>query len=131
MIEPVPNSETKVWVSFGDWNADMTALASKLNRKPDPPGKEGSRSHEIGVDELSRLPLGGFAIDALFEMADELPYCPDHEEIVAMGKALIAAHVEFRLLREERRKKQMHLQDRAKAKAREQGTPKPRFVRRT
>ena len=30
MIEPVPNSDTKVWVSFDDWSSDMMALASKL-----------------------------------------------------------------------------------------------------
>jgi len=129
MIEPVPNSPDKVWVSFGDWTPDMMALASKLNRKPDPPGKTQSRSHEIGVDELSRLPMGGFAIDALFEVADELPYCPDHEEIVALGKRLIQMHVEFRVLREIRKRKQMHLQDRAKARDRAKGTRKFGFTR--
>jgi hypothetical protein len=125
MIEPVPNKPDKVWVSFGDWTSDMMALASKLNRKPDPPGKTQSRSHEVGVDQLAKLPLGSLAIDALFEIADELPYCPNNEEIVAMGKALIKAHAEFRMLREERKKKQTYLQDRARAK----GTPKFGFRR--
>ena len=124
MIEPIPNCTDRVWISFGDWTPSMMALASKLNRKPDRPGDDRPRSHELGVDRLSSLPRGRLAIDALFDVADELPYCPDHEEILALGKVLIASHVELEVLCESRRRNRTYLRDREKKKT----APKKRVI---
>jgi hypothetical protein len=122
MIEQIPNSD-KVWVSFNDWTPDMMALASLLNRKPDRPGEQRPRSHEIGIDELSKLPMGRFAIDALWGVADELTYCPDYDEILALGRTLICAYAELEVLCEKRRRQKVYLQDRERANARKKTPP--------
>jgi hypothetical protein len=55
MIEP--KGKDKVWLSFGDWDPDMMALASKLHSKSDPAGETVLRNHEVGIDQLSNSPI--------------------------------------------------------------------------
>ena len=91
MITPKSGDENKVWVSFEDWDAHMYALASKIHMLPDPPGAPPFRNHDIGIDNLSKLPNGKRAIDLLFDLVDDLPYRPDADEVLRMGARLIAA----------------------------------------
>ena len=126
MIEPVPDSPDKVWISFDDWTPSMMALASRLNRKADRPGDDRPRSHEIGIDRLSQLPMGSLAIDALWDISEEWKYCPDHEEVVERGKAVIKMYVELEVLCEKRRRNRTYLKDRERAK---KTPPKKRVIR--
>ena len=87
MIEP--KDKDKVWINFTNWTSDMMALASKLHNMPDPPGEAIVRNHEVGIDELSDLPGGAQAIDALFYLVDDLTYRPNDAEVVALGKIVI------------------------------------------
>ena len=129
MIEPVPNHPDKVWISFDDWTPSMMALASRLNRKPDRPGDDGPRSHEIGIDQLSKLPLGHLAIEALWDISEDWKYCPDHEDVVQRGKAVIKMYMELEVFCEKRRRQKTYLQDRERANAKTKRASEKRVIR--
>jgi hypothetical protein len=52
------------------------------------------RNHEVGIDKLSNLPRGHEAIDALFNLVDDLKYRPDYQEVFRMGMLVIKTNVE-------------------------------------
>ena len=43
----------------------------------------------MGIDRLHNLPWGDRAIAALFDVADMLEVCPDHHEVIRLGKTLL------------------------------------------
>ena len=87
MIKRSPNGPDLILLSFGDWTPDMMALASKLHMLPKPEGEEAT--HEMGIDRLHNLPWGDQAIAALFDVADMLEVCPNHNEVIRLGKTLL------------------------------------------
>jgi hypothetical protein len=95
----------QVLLSFEDWTSQMMILASKLHRLPSPPGETRLKTHEVGIDQLSNLPNGNEAIEALFELVDDLNYCPDCHEVVWLGKVVIKANDELDALLAKRRRK--------------------------
>jgi hypothetical protein len=54
-----------------------------------PDAEHLERSHEIGIDNLSKLPNDSVAIDLLLLQSDELRYCPSHRQVVRFGQALL------------------------------------------
>jgi hypothetical protein len=103
-IERSPN-RNKVRVVFDDWDADMMVLSSKLHLKPDHPHEVVERNHEIGIDRLSKLPHGHEAIDALYELADDLKYRPDAQDVLRVGILVIRANYELNSLLRKRKRK--------------------------
>jgi hypothetical protein len=75
-------------LDFCDWNPVMMATASRLHQLPLPPGRE-DRDHEWGIDRLARMKHGHWMVVELSYTIDVLDYCPDADEIVRMGQALL------------------------------------------
>jgi hypothetical protein len=109
----------KVLLSFEDWSSEMMILASKLHRLPKPDAETGDKTHEVGIDKLSNLPRGREAIEALFDLSDDLNYCPDYEEVVWLGRVVIKTNMELDALLAKRRRDRVGLQE----KRRKRTTP--------
>jgi hypothetical protein len=75
------------------------------------------------------MPMGEVALDALAEQVEEFEFCPDHDEIMAWGTALIKSYAELEVLLEKRKRAGACLQDRARARAKARGTSRFGFVR--
>jgi hypothetical protein len=114
MIQELPDG--KLMLTFEDWSEEMSALGNRLFQLPLPRGAATIRTHELGIDRLSKLLYGKMAIRELFHNVDELTYCPDHKEVVKLGKAIIRMVIDVDTLLDRRALKRMHLQDRAKSK---------------
>lgn len=82
----VKSGPNKVRISFVDWTSGMMLLSSKYHTLAKP---DGDTAHEIGIDRLNNWPLGPEAIDALFFLSDDLKVCPNHKEVLRLGKAVI------------------------------------------
>jgi hypothetical protein len=91
----------KALISFEDWSPEMMILATKLHRLPKP---DGETAHEVGIDRLNNLPHGPEAIEALFDLADQMKHCPDHREVVMLGKIVLKANVELNALLAQRKR---------------------------
>jgi hypothetical protein len=133
MIEP--KDKDKVWINFSNWTSDMMALASKIHNMPDPPGEVIVRNHEVGIDELSDLPGGHLAIDALFYLVDDLTYRPSDVEVVALGKIVLMSMAELNKVmvtreREARQRRPTRTLPKAKTSPIRVRTPESGFVRR-
>jgi hypothetical protein len=124
MIETMPDGNVEI--TFEDWDYQMMALYSRLHQLPLRPGHPVIRTHELGIDVLSKMPWGKMAIRELFFNADILEYCPDHREVVRLGKAIIRAVIDLDTLLSHRKVDRMHRRD---WKPIAQPTPKLRFVR--
>jgi hypothetical protein len=109
MIEYKSN---KVLLSFEDWTPEMMILSSKLHMLPDPPGERAPRNHEVGIDHLNSFPRGSEAIEALFDLVDDLKYRPDGTDVFRMGMYVIKANVELDALLANRRRDGVGLQER-------------------
>jgi hypothetical protein len=114
MIEVLPDG--RLLRSFEDWSPRMIAIAFKCHRLPSRT-KDCVRDPELGIDELNRMPYGEIALELLSEHVEEFEYCPDSEEIIRLGKALIKSHVELQVFRERRRRERAQFKDRANARA--------------
>ena len=98
MITKLPNGDIELDVS--DWTREMEVLANRLGELPLLADRHpNERTHELGIDELSRKRFGYIAIQLLHEHASELNYCPDHGEVVSLGEALVKVCCEVELVR--------------------------------
>ena len=89
------------YLDFKDWDYIMWATASRLFQLPLPPGRT-RYDHEVGIDRLVRQ-YGTLAIDLLSHHVDEFGYCPNAEELLEYGQAVLATHVELIGVRQERK----------------------------
>jgi hypothetical protein len=121
MIEVLPNGQ--MLQSFEDWSPMMIAITLKCHRLPSR-STTCLRNPELGIDMLNRMEYGEIALDLLAEHVEDFEYCPDYDEIIEMGKALIKSHAELQVLTERRRRDRAQYKDRANARARRRGTPK-------
>src|SRR4051812_21874875 len=88
-------------INFGDWTPMMISLSTRLHRLPLRPADECNwRTHEVGIDILHSMgDHGDRAIQLLIQNIEELEYCPNHKEVVALGKALIRVDIDLYALR--------------------------------
>jgi hypothetical protein len=93
MIQELPDG--KLILTFDDWSEEMIALSHRFFQLPLPRGASTVRTHEVGIDRLRRLKLGKMAIRVLYLDADMLTHCPDHKEVVKLGKAIIRATIDL------------------------------------
>ena len=86
-----------------DWTRDMLVLSLKLYRLPRRPGAKGGptglSTHDAGIDLLARESWGELAINVMLRHVTngELEYCPDHMEVLRLGRSLIVSRMQVEL----------------------------------
>jgi hypothetical protein len=93
----VVNQDGRQFLHYADWTPEMMALSHRLADLPRRPGATGRSTHALGVDRLHNDNRGRDRL-ALWLMAravDAFEWCPDEEEVVQAGRALLTLQFEL------------------------------------
>ena len=93
MIKEQPDG--RLLLSFANWTVKMKVLAERWHQLPLPPDACPTRTHEVGIDRLSKLQRGKMAIQTLLDNVDDFAYCPNHRQVVQLGKSIIKFSIDL------------------------------------
>jgi hypothetical protein len=102
-------------LDFKDWTPEMMALASCMFELPRRPRDTGPSTHEFGIDRLAKLPRGGEAVGMLYDHVSSIEWRPEEDEVVGIGRTLLALQGELDQLYRDRRRNRRASQDRRRA----------------